>query len=123
MSTAETSTPEPPSRSRRCARSAASLADAPLTHHVIGPLTWYEGKVAAVRTWIEPVRRPLIAAGDSPSDIPMQLLVDPDRGVRLRIRVDASADARMAAALDVRPGMRADVGWVTVSPEALSPVP
>ena len=95
--------------------------DARLTHHAIAPLTWYEGKVAAVRTWISTSQRPLLAAGDSPSDIPMQLLVDPARGLRLRIRADASHDARTAAALAARPGTGADGGWLTLTPEQLGP--
>ena len=89
------------------------------TVHPVAPLTWYEGKVAAVRTWIEPVKRPLLAAGDSPSDIPMQLLVDTSRGgIRLAIR---RADATPLEASEKRPGTDALDGWVMVSPAELAP--
>ena len=96
--------------------------DRRLTLHPIAPMTWYEGKVAGVRTWIDPTRRLLLAAGDSPSDIPMQLLVDPERGTRLRIRCGAGADARTQAALRAREGTDAEQGWLVVAPEDLAPV-
>ena len=38
----------------------------------ITPLTWYAGKVAAIKTWIHPCNRPMLVAGDSPNDFHMQ---------------------------------------------------
>ena len=46
------------------------------------PLPWYEGKQAAIHTYIHPWKKPILVAGDTPlSDGPMFLRgPDPDRG-------------------------------------------
>lgn len=97
----------------------ASWLDRRLTAHPVAPLTWYEGKVAAVRTWISPTARPILAAGDSTNDVPMQLLVDPRRGTRLRIRRQPGSDAATARAIAARHGSDAEAGWLAVTPAEL----
>ena len=46
------------------------------------PMTWYAGKVAAIKEWIHPSRRPILVAGDSPNDFYMQFYSD---AIRLRV--------------------------------------
>ena len=66
-----------------------------VTPHLYAPATWFAGKVSAIKEWIHPSRRPVLAAGDSPNDFHMQFYAAAGReGVRLR--VDRSAEhARM----------------------------
>ena len=50
----------------------AELLDHELTHTLWAPLPWYEGKQAAIHTYIDPWKKPLLVAGDTPdSDGPM----------------------------------------------------
>ncbi|MFJ4717232.1 haloacid dehalogenase-like hydrolase [Streptomyces sp. NPDC088785] len=108
-----------------------ALAGRELTSTLLAPLTWYEGKPAAIRTHIDAWRGPVLAAGDTPaSDGPMLLRsVDVDRGgVRLwvdrgdgpraelaRLTADAERSQR-ALGLPVTAGR----GWVTVTPEQIA---
>lgn len=98
-----------------------------LTHHLVAPASWYEGKVAAIKTWIHPTRRPSIAAGDSVSDLAMLLYTDPRRGgFRLLIPRKSVVLDKRAAAIDARRGVPgADPAptarWVIVPPDTLRP--
>ncbi len=65
-----------------------------LTPTLWAPLTWHEGKVAAIRTYIDPVRRPLLAAGDSVSDWPMLFYAD---GLRIWVERRATPNAALRA--------------------------
>jgi len=58
------------------------LLDLELTTALWAPLPWYEGKQAAIHTYIHPWKKPILVAGDTPlSDGPMFLRgPDPDRG-------------------------------------------
>ncbi|MEO7941034.1 MAG: haloacid dehalogenase-like hydrolase [Burkholderiaceae bacterium] len=58
------------------------MLDLELTTALWAPLTWYEGKQAAIHTYIDPWKKPILVAGDTPlSDGPMFLRgPDPDRG-------------------------------------------
>ncbi|XDZ52253.1 haloacid dehalogenase-like hydrolase [Neisseriaceae bacterium CLB008] len=65
-----------------------------LTTQLLAPLTWAEGKVAAIKTHIDAVRQPILVAGDTPdSDGPMLFdATDLKRG-GLRLFIDRSACA------------------------------
>jgi isoleucyl-tRNA synthetase len=41
-----------------------ALLDHELTHTLWAPLPWYEGKQAAIHTYIHPWKRPVLVAGD-----------------------------------------------------------
>ncbi|WP_353944825.1 haloacid dehalogenase-like hydrolase [Streptomyces sp. HUAS MG91] len=108
-----------------------ALAERELTSTLLAPLTWYEGKPAAIRTHIDAWRGPVLAAGDTPaSDGPMLLRsVDVEAGgVRLwvdrgdgplaeleRLKADGARRQRELG----RP-VTADRGWVTVTPEEIA---
>jgi hypothetical protein len=93
-----------------------------LTPTLWPPLTWYEGKVAGIAAYIDPVRRPIVAAGDSRSDWPMLFY-----GGGVRVWVDRKgtatpdllqrraqrAEAERSAGLT--PPLSADAGWVVVT--------
>ena len=50
----------------------ADLLDHELTPTLWAPLPWYEGKQAAIHTYVHPWKRPMLVAGDTPvSDGPM----------------------------------------------------
>jgi len=74
--------------------SAEHHADMVLTPTLWAPLTWHEGKVAAIRTYIDPVRHPLLAAGDSASDWPMLFYAD---GLRIWVERRATPNTALLA--------------------------
>lgn len=82
------------------------------------PLPWQEGKVAAITAWIDPVRRPMLVAGDSGSDWAMLFH---SRGVRLWMDHDAPTTRRLRAMRDARGGDDRD-RWIDVDRRALAPV-
>ncbi len=99
-----------------------------MTPTLWAPNTWYEGKVAGIRKYIDAVRKPLIAAGDSPSDWPMLF-----QASALRIWVERSA-ARTAAleqakaqhaAQEEQLGQEPEAaqGWLIVPQKELVPTP
>ena len=50
----------------------ADLLHHELTHTLWAPMPWYEGKQAAIHTYIHPWKKPILVAGDTPhSDGPM----------------------------------------------------
>jgi phosphoserine phosphatase len=91
------------------------------------PQTWYEGKVAGIQAYIDPVRRPLLAAGDSPSDWPMLFYAG---GVRIWVDRKGTATPRLAQtrvahaaterAVGLTPPLAADAGWVIVTQAELA---
>ena len=94
-----------------------------LTEHPLTPLTWYAGKVAAIKTWIHPAQRPMLVAGDSPNDFHMQFYAMAG-GIRLRIHLDARHKERLEKEKQVRcvaNGSDQDVsrGWIEVTPANL----
>jgi len=106
------------------------LLDHELTTALWAPLTWYEGKQAAIHTYIHPWKKPILVAGDTPvSDGPMFLRgPDPDRGgMRLFIaRKDSDRDhisqlqSDHAAAQQAHGHpVTADRNWVIVTPEQI----
>ncbi|MEH3040394.1 MAG: HAD family hydrolase [Sphingomonas paucimobilis] len=82
------------------------------------PLPWQEGKVAAIMACIDPVRRPMLVAGDSGSDWAMLFH---SRGVRLWMDHDAPTTQRLRAMRDAR-GDDGKDRWIDVDRRALTPV-
>jgi len=80
------------------------------------PLTWYGGKVAAIREWITPVQRPVLVAGDSPNDFYMQFF---SSAIKLRIHRKDSHKQRLREEQEQRMGGNADAnpqkGWIEVT--------
>jgi phosphoserine phosphatase len=106
---------------------AARHARMVLTATLWSPLTWYEGKVAGIMAYIDPVRRPVLAAGDSPSDWPMLFYAG---GVRIWVDRKSKATPALAkerarrAAIEVSAGLTpplgADNGWVVAPQDGLA---
>ncbi len=106
------------------------LLDHELTPTLWAPLPWYEGKQAAIHTYIHAWKRPVLVAGDTPlSDGPMFLRgPDVERGAlrlfvarkdsyRERIR---SLQAEHAAEQQAHGhAVTADRNWVVVTPEEI----
>jgi phosphorylcholine phosphatase len=95
-----------------------------LTHHLYTPATWYAGKVAAIKTWIHPARRPFLVAGDSPNDFFMQFYADVEQGgARLRITHTAQHTEELKEAQAARHSYCTDgdpyKGWIEVAPHEL----
>lgn len=108
----------------------ALLQDHELTPTLWAPLPWYEGKQAAIHTYIHPWKKPVLVAGDTPlSDGPMFLRgPDIERGA-LRLFVARKASHRdhiralqaEHAAAQQQHGhpVTADRNWVIVTPEEI----
>lgn len=100
-----------------------------LTPHLYTPAPFYAGKLAAIKEYIHPDRRPIFVAGDSPNDQFMLFYCDaPAGGVRLFVRADEKEHQRMLQAiLERRKTGRYEPadplpedGWLIVTPEDLS---
>lgn len=85
-----------------------------LTPYLWSPLTWQEGKVAAIIAYIDPVKRPVLVAGDSRSDWPMLFY---SGGVRLWVDRGGAATAALGVERTRRGEER---GWVVRTPADLS---
>ncbi len=107
-----------------------TLLDHEMTTALWAPLTWYEGKQAAIHTYIHPWKKPVLVAGDTPlSDGPMFLRgPDPDHGgLRLFIARedryrDHIAQLQSDHAADQHAHghpVTADRNWVIVTPEQI----
>jgi phosphorylcholine phosphatase len=108
----------------------SQLLDHELTTALWAPLTWYEGKQAAIHTYIHPWKKPILVAGDTPlSDGPMFLRgPDPDRGgLRLFVaRKDSYRDHISQMQTDHAADQHAhghpvtaNRNWVIVTPEQI----
>ncbi|MCK7622422.1 haloacid dehalogenase-like hydrolase [Streptomyces sp. RS10V-4] len=108
----------------------AELADRELTPTLWAPLTWYEGKPAAISTYIDPWRRPVLVAGDTPkSDGPMLFRSTDVRhgGVRVWVNrkdsamkeLDAMKRANARRQKELGQPVTADKRWLTVTPEQI----
>ncbi len=108
----------------------AQLLDHELTPTLWAPLPWYEGKQAAIHTYIHAWKRPVLVAGDTPlSDGPMFLRgPDVERGaLRLFVaRKDSyrerigSLQAEHAAEQQAHGHpVTADRSWVVVTPDQI----
>jgi phosphoserine phosphatase len=106
------------------------LLDDELTTALWAPLTWYEGKQAAIHTYIHPWKKPILVAGDTPvSDGPMFLRgPDPDRGgMRLFVARKDSYRDHIQALQDEHAGhqtahahpVTANRNWIIVTPDEI----
>ena len=94
------------------------LLDHELTHTLWAPLPWYEGKPAAIHTYVHAWKRPILVAGDTPqSDGPMFFRsTDLARGgLRLFVARDQSYPEKM---LQLREQHSADQTAAGLSPNA-----
>ncbi|HNW03539.1 MAG TPA: haloacid dehalogenase-like hydrolase [Burkholderiaceae bacterium] len=106
------------------------LLDHELTAALWAPMPWYEGKQAAIHTYVHPWKKPILVAGDTPdSDGPM-LFRGPDveqGALRLFVsRKDSALDkmkslqARHAADQQAHGlPVTADRNWLVVTPEQI----
>ncbi|MEO8855855.1 MAG: haloacid dehalogenase-like hydrolase [Burkholderiaceae bacterium] len=106
------------------------MADYELTQTLWAPLPWYEGKQAAIHTYIHPWKKPVLVAGDTPdSDGPMFFRApDVERG-SLRIfvarqpsyhdKMRALQSRHAAAQLEHGAPVTADRNWIVVTPEEI----
>ena len=106
------------------------LLDHELTATLWAPMPWYEGKQAAIHTYVHPWKKPILVAGDTPdSDGPM-LFRGPDveqGALRLFVsRKDSALDKMKSlqarhAADQLAHGLpvTADRNWLVVTPEQI----
>ncbi len=106
------------------------LLDHELTPTLWAPLPWYEGKQAAIHTYIHPWKKPILVAGDTPaSDGPMFLRApDIARGaLRLFVarkdsyhqRIHALQAEHVAGQAEHGHEVTADRNWVIVTPDEI----
>ncbi|MFF4603074.1 haloacid dehalogenase-like hydrolase [Streptomyces sp. NPDC001339] len=107
-----------------------ALAERELTPKLWAPLTWYEGKPAAINTYIDEWKKPILAAGDTPkSDGPM-LFHSADvthGGARIWVNrkesamkeLDAMKKANAKRQKELGQQVTADKNWLTVTPEQI----
>jgi phosphorylcholine phosphatase len=101
-----------------------------LTPFLMNPMTWMEGKLGTILGWIDPWKKPILVAGDTPvSDgFMLQHGVDTDRGgvrvwvnrkdkhmAHMRSLWEASAQRQQELGLPVT----ADKNWIVVRPEEI----
>lgn len=107
-----------------------ALLDWELTPYLWAPMTWFEGKQAAIQTYIDPWKKPILVAGDTPvSDGPMLFRgTDVERGgvrvwvnrrdkylAQIQAMQKSHAEAQKAQGLPVT----ADRNWIVVKPDQL----
>jgi len=104
------------------------LLELEFTTALWAPLPWYEGKQAAIHTYIHPWKKPILVAGDTPlSDGPMFLRgPDPDRGgLRLFVAREDRQREHIALLQDEHAShqranahpVTANRNWIIVTPE------
>ncbi|WP_326017307.1 HAD family hydrolase [Streptomyces endophyticus] len=107
-----------------------ALQDRELTPTLWAPATWYEGKPAAISTYIDAWKKPILAAGDTPkSDGPMLFRsVDVAHGgVRVWVNrkdsymkeLDGMKAAGAQRQKELGQKVTADRRWVTVTPDEI----
>ncbi|MFF0742486.1 haloacid dehalogenase-like hydrolase [Streptomyces sp. NPDC004111] len=106
------------------------LAERELTPTLWAPATWYEGKPAAISTYIDPWQKPVLAAGDTPkSDGPMLFRsTDVEHGgVRVWVNrkdsylkeLEAMKTAGAERQKELGQKVTADRNWLTVTPDQI----
>jgi phosphoserine phosphatase len=106
------------------------LAHHELTPTLWAPATWYEGKPAAISTYIDPWQKPVLAAGDTPkSDGPMLFRsTDVENGgVRVWVNrkdsymkeLDGMKAAGAKRQQELHQKVTADKNWLTVTPDQI----
>jgi len=109
----------------------AALLDHELTHTLWAPLPWFEGKQAAIHTYIHPWKKPVLVAGDTPdSDGPMFFRApDVEQGsLRLFVsrkptyhdRIHALQSDHAAAQLEHGFPITTDHNWIIVTPDEIA---
>ena len=108
----------------------AALLDHELTSYLWAPTTWFEGKQAAIYTYIDEWKKPILVAGDTPvSDGPMLFRgTDVERGglrvwvnrkdkylVQIQAMQKKHAEAQKVQGLPVT----ADRNWIVVKPDQI----
>ncbi|MBU3738460.1 MAG: haloacid dehalogenase-like hydrolase [Rhodoferax sp.] len=107
-----------------------TLLDHRMTPALWAPLPWYEGKQAAIHTYVHPWKKPVLVAGDTPrSDGPMFVRgTDVERGgLRLFIARDPRHHDQMLEVQDHHAwhqtqqgvAVTAKANWVVVTPEQI----
>lgn len=108
----------------------ARLAKYELTPNLWAPLTWYQGKPAAISTYIDEWQKPVLVAGDTPvSDGPMLFHSADVRhgGVRVWVnrkdsymkQLDGMKRKNAARQRELGQPVTADKRWLTVTPEQI----
>ena len=108
----------------------AELLEHELTHTLWAPMPWFEGKQAAIHTYIHPWKKPVLVAGDTPdSDGPMFFRApDVEQGsLRLFVsrkpdyhdRIHALQADHAASQLAHGQPVTADRNWVIVTPDEI----
>ncbi|RST45381.1 haloacid dehalogenase-like hydrolase [Variovorax sp. DXTD-1] len=107
-----------------------ALLDHELTSSLWAPMTWFEGKPAAIHTYIDEWKKPILVAGDTPaSDGPMLFrATDVEHGglrvwvnrkdkylVQIQAMQKQHAEAQKAQGLPVT----ADRNWIVVKPDQI----
>ncbi|MCG8615634.1 MAG: haloacid dehalogenase-like hydrolase, partial [Desulfobacterales bacterium] len=103
-----------------------------MTSHIWGQDTSYEGKVAALREYIHPLKQPVLAAGDSPSDHSLLLSTDTSKaGVKIWVNhnepdTDLTKEAFRKRAREeegLHLAVTGDKNWVILRPDELGICP
>lgn len=105
----------------------AALQDFEMTTLLWAPMTWFEGKQAAIHTYIDPWKQPILVAGDTPvSDGPMLfrgadvthggLRVWVNRKDKYLVQIEAMQQTHAAAQRAAGLPVTATLGWVVVKP-------
>ena len=108
----------------------ALLLDHELTPALWAPMPWYEGKQAAIHTYLHRWKKPILVAGDTPaSDGPMFLRApDVERGSwrifvarqdSYRTQIEALQARHAAEQLAHGVAVTADRNWIIVTPEQI----
>jgi len=95
-----------------------------LTASLSGITTWYSGKVASIKEYIEPVKKPVLAAGNSASDLEMLNYVEEDPGIRLLVTDNDDTATLLKAKICTMQGINQKnkaehhnyAGWEFISP-------
>ncbi|MDX5569132.1 haloacid dehalogenase-like hydrolase [Streptomyces sp. ID05-04B] len=106
------------------------LADDKLTSSLWAPLTWFQGKPAAISTYIDQWRKPILVAGDTPvSDGPMlfQSLDVEHGGARIWVnrkdkyltQIQDMQKANAARQEELGQPVTADKNWLVVEPDEI----
>lgn len=99
-----------------------------ITSHMCGPQTFYEGKVAALKAYIHPIKKPILAAGDSLSDHCMLFSSDPAKdGLKLWINhrkedweiTQKESQKRAAQEKELGVEISGDKNWIMVRPDEI----
>ena len=56
-----------------------------ITSSLSGMTTWYSGKVAAIKEYVDPVKKPVLVAGNSESDLAMLNYTKTDPGMKILV--------------------------------------